>query len=272
MPAQPLSPALVGGFSSHGRPHERRADSAHRARKAADRANAEAQRQHQLGQAFLLAVGRAATSAEQEALEREYQERLAAGPDWRHHRKGSSFTAAPPHRLDRNAIAALRYRFNSMARKSWEQRREGKHRGLISRTCKDVFGALLWLAERHPRLFPSLLCIASLAQCCKQSVVTALRVLEDLGFITRHRRLRRVQGLLGVKVEQASNAYELHPPQPGRGRFAWLFSLKPRRESNNSAVTALACLSYLSAHPETWGSPGIARSDAHGGPPKAAHF
>ena len=64
----------------------------------------------------------------------------------------------------------------------WHARKCGKHRGAITRTGKDVMGALQFLAEKYPRLFPSLLRLAGLALCCKQSVVAALAMLERLGW------------------------------------------------------------------------------------------
>ena len=241
-------------------------------RKGPRRLEIEAEHRANLSRGHAYAMQFARTDADRLAIDAEYERRMAAGPDFTHHRGKSRYGHAPLHGLDREARLRLRTRFNAMARQSWEQRREGKHRGLISRTGKDVFNALLWLAEKYDRLHPSLLCIARLAQCCKQSVVTALRVLEDLGFLTRHRRLKKVAGPLGLKTEQDTNGYELHEAQPGRGRFSWLLFMQPRRESKNRAATDTVILSYLAQHPETWGSPGSAPCAAHGEPPKAVHF
>jgi hypothetical protein len=59
-----------------------------------------------------------------------------------------------------------------------------------------------------------------LARCCRQSVVTALDDLERLGFVTRIRRIRRVQTPLGFKVLQITNAYRVHEPTSGLGLLA----------------------------------------------------
>jgi hypothetical protein len=38
--------------------------------------------------------------------------------------------------------------------------------------------------------------------------------------VTRHRRLKRVMTPLGFRVEQNTNAYEIHPPKTALGRLA----------------------------------------------------
>lgn len=229
----------------------------------------EAEHRAALSRAYAFQAQRARSAEELAALDAQYQQRMEEGPDFTQYRSKSQFGAAPPHRQDRNAIVRLRYTFNSMARGAWKQRQKGKHRGIITRTCKDVFNALLTLAETYDRLFPSLECIGRMAQCCKQSVVTALKVLEGLGFITRHRRLRMVETALGRKAEQDTNGYELHLPRSSWGALAVaLFTTKS--ESKSWSATDTEIYQYLKAHPETWGG-----SDAHGvacgGPPLAAH-
>jgi hypothetical protein len=73
----------------------------------------------------------------------------------------------------------------------------------------------MYLTEKYGRVFPSLEGLAYLARFCRQSVMTALDDLEVLGFITRIRRVRRVQTPLGFKVVQVTNAYRVHEPARG---------------------------------------------------------
>lgn len=269
-----ISHTLAGVLSSHAPLRDALGDSAPRhqpaRRKGPRRLEIEAQERAALSRAYAYRMQQAATHEELAALDREYQQRMAQGPAFTHYRSKSRFGEPPRHGLTRDDLAALRHRFNSMARQSWEQRAKRKHTGLFSRTCVSVFRTMLWLGERYDRLFPSLERIAHLAQCSRRSVVTALEVLERFGFLTRHRRLKIVEGLLGRKAEQDTNAYELHPPRAGRGALAWLLFAKPTSECKNRPATASVILSYLELHPETWGSPSIAKCNAYGGPPKAA--
>jgi hypothetical protein len=91
---------------------------------------------------------------------------------------------------------------------------------VITRTAESVFQALVYLTEKYGRVFPSLEGLAYLAMCCKQSVVTALAELELLDFITRIRRIRRIQTPLGFTTRQITNAYRVHEPASGLGLLA----------------------------------------------------
>jgi RIO-like serine/threonine protein kinase len=70
------------------------------------------------------------------------------------------------------------------------------------------------------RLYPSLEAMATLSRKSKQAVVTAIKVLERMGFITVHRRVKRIQTPYGVRCVQDSNAYEFHLPTKGLGALA----------------------------------------------------
>lgn len=150
----------------------------------------------------------------------EFEQRLAEGPDFIFTRPKSRLCDAPKVNLDRNGRAKVLFLFRALARKSWEAKASKKHRGVITRTVEDVMLALVYLAGRYGRVFPSMLGLAHLARCCKQSVATALNVLEQLGFITRIRRMHRVSTPLGDRGEQTSNAYLIHPPRTAMGRIA----------------------------------------------------
>jgi hypothetical protein len=95
-------------------------------------------------------------------------------------------------------------------------------RGVVTRTAESVFFALLYLAEKYGRVFPSLEGLAHLAMCCKQSAVTAIVDLERLGFVTRIRRIRQVKTPLGFTTRQITNAYRVQEPASGLGLLATL--------------------------------------------------
>jgi hypothetical protein len=93
-------------------------------------------------------------------------------------------------------------------------------RGVVTRTAESVFFALLYLAEKYGRVFPSREGLAHLAMCCKQSAVTAIVDLERLGFVTRIRRIRQIKTPLGFTTRQITNAYRVHEPTRGLGLLA----------------------------------------------------
>lgn len=228
------------------------------------RQQVEAEHKAALSRAYAYQAARARNAEERAALDAAYEARMNEGPDFTRYRGKSRFGEAPLHRLDREAIAKLRFQFNSMSRGAWQSCDPGQHRGVISRTCKDVFGALLYMAERYDRVFPSLERIGTLAQCCKQSVVTALETLETLGFITRHRRLRMVAGLLGLKAQQATNGYELHPPRTAWGKLT-LALFGPNSESKNWSATVTEGFQYFRGKQRK--NQSSALTGAYGGPP-----
>jgi hypothetical protein len=160
------------------------------------------------------------TPEQAEELIAEYERREQEGLDFLRIRPESTFAEAPVINLDRNARIRLAAKFRAVARRSWQLKQPGRHRGIITRTAAEVFLALLYLAEKYHRVFPSLEGLRHLAMCCRQSVVTALADLERLGFITRIRRIRRVMTPLGFTTRQITNAYDVHEPRSGLGLLA----------------------------------------------------
>jgi len=195
--------------------------------------------QRQLARAFLYVHGRAQTPEEAAELERFYAAALAEGPDFTRCRSKSEFKDAPKLNLDRNAISRMMVTFYTLCRNGWVAKDKGKHRGLLSRCAEDVFKALIYLAGKFDRLFPSLKGLAYLARCCPASVSTALDQLEAFGIVTRHRRLKRVMTPLGFRVEQNTNAYEIHPPKTALGRLAQaVFGAKKPMDITDSNFSA----------------------------------
>jgi hypothetical protein len=126
--------------------------------------------QRQLARAFLYVHGRAQTPEEAAELERFYAAALAEGPDFTRCRSKSEFKDAPKLNLDRNAISRMMVTFYTLCRNGWVAKDKGKHRGLLSRCAEDVFKALIYLAGKFDRLFPSLKGLAYLAllPCVRQ--------------------------------------------------------------------------------------------------------
>ena len=92
--------------------------------------------------------------------------------------------------LDRNAKA----RVAAYAR-AWSarNRQPGQHKGPITRAFLDVLGALLWgFHNAHTgRCFPSYEAIAAKAECCRDTVYEAIKVLEWAGVLTWQNRITR---------------------------------------------------------------------------------
>jgi hypothetical protein len=178
----------------------------------------EAEWRRQLARALQYALGKSPEQAEE--LIAEYEAREQEGPEFMRQRPDSAVTEAPKVNLDRNERYRLLWKFRTLCRRSWEAKAPGKHSGAITRAMEAVFLALMYLAGKYDRVYPSLVGLAYRARCCKDSVVEALAELEKLGFITRIRRLKQVDTALGFKTVQATNAYLMHAPTSGLGLLA----------------------------------------------------
>src|ERR1700758_3565298 len=122
--------------------------------------------------------------------------------------------------LDRNAKA----RIMAYAR-AWgaRHRQPGQHKGPITRAFLEVLETLLWgfHNSRTGCCFPSYEAIAAKAECCRDTVYEALKVLELAGVLKWVHRIARIQGreraLFGHwasrrRVIRTSNAYVFHDP------------------------------------------------------------
>ena len=101
---------------------------------------------------------------------------------------------------------------------------QAKHRGPITRAFLEVLEALLWGFHnaRSGRCFPTYETIAAKAECCRDTVYEALKVLELAGVLTWQHRIARIQvrerDLFGRwasrwRVIRTSNAYVFRDPQ-----------------------------------------------------------
>ena len=163
------------------------------------------------------------------------------GRDRCHYRRGSRFFLdAPKNNLDRNFVARVWFVANVIERKSWAGRAKGKHGGALGPVAMEVLKTLLFVIKKvDGRLYPSLETLAMLSRKSKQSVVTAIGVLERMDFITVHRRAKRIQTPIGIRVVQDSNAYEFHLPTKGLGAIAMALFCPGLSESTKSDAIRL---------------------------------
>lgn len=179
-----------------------------------------------------------------EVVERE----IVAGPDFTRCRRASDFRAPPKVNTDRNFIARLMFMARMIERKSWahKDRAKGKHGGTLGRSALGLLEIMLYVVnKRGGYLAPSYDTLARLACMSRRAIVTAMGVLESMGFVTIHRRIKRVRTPFGIKVVQDCNAYEYHLPK-GLGALAWAIfrpasecSKFPARETTDSKKAAI---------------------------------
>jgi hypothetical protein len=168
------------------------------------------------------------------ALEKE----IETGPDFMHWHRGSLFVAPPKNNTDRNHIARIWFVAQMIERKSWACKKKGKHGGTLGTVAIELLRVLLYVIKKTDgRLYPSYETLAVLSRKSKQAVVTAMQVLERMGFVTIHKRIKRVQTPFGQRVVQDSNAYEFHLPTKGIGRLAMAIFCPPSSGSTKSDAT-----------------------------------
>jgi hypothetical protein len=153
-------------------------------------------------------------------------------------RRESGFKNPPKNNLDRNFVARVWFVAKVIEQKSWNCRAKGKHGGLTGTVGLEVLRTLLFVIKKvDGRLYPSLEAIAKLSRKSKQAVVTAIKLLERMGFITVHRRVKRIRTPHGVRVVQDSNAYEFHLPVAGLGALAMaVFCSRPSESTKLDAI------------------------------------
>ena len=165
------------------------------------------------------------------ALDAELQETLAEGPDFTKYHRGSKFMEPPQVCTDRNFLTRVWFVALTLERKTWATREKGKHGGALGRSALELLRTLLFVVSKgEGRVYPSLDQLARLARMSRQTVVSAIERLKSLGFITVHRRIKRIHTSLGLRVVQDSNAYVYDLPT-GLGALGW--ATVCQSESNN---------------------------------------
>ena len=165
--------------------------------------------------------------AQAEEINAALAEALAEGPDFSRCRRGSDFRAPPRVNTDRNYIDRLMFMVRMIERKSYAVRGKGPnggglHGGTLGKTAVRLIEIRIFVAnKRAGYLTPSYDTLARLACMSRRAIVTAMGVLASMGFVTIHRRIKRVQTAFGPKVVQDTNAYEYHLPTKRLGAWAW---------------------------------------------------
>jgi hypothetical protein len=175
-----------------------------------------------------------------EEIDAALAEALAEGPDWARCHRGSLFMDPPKNNLDRNHIARIWFVAQMIERKSWACRKKYAHGGTLGVVALDLLRTLLFIIKKQDgKLYPSYEALAMLTRKSRQAIITAMQVLERMGFVTVHRRIKRVMTPLGPKMVQDSNAYEFHLPVRGLGQLAMSIFCPPSSEYSKSAARSL---------------------------------
>jgi hypothetical protein len=153
-------------------------------------------------------LGRSRSVREREEIEREYNQRMEQGPDFTQHHGSSTFDEAPLQKIDEEGRRAILRAYDEIRRWSWKNARK-PHGQAVSRAYREVLSALLALALRHGRVFPSYDKLADMACCSRSTVYRALQWLKTWGLLTWQRRVKRAASRLGTVVRQTSNAYSI---------------------------------------------------------------
>lgn len=172
-----------------------------------------------------------------DAIGEHLESEIAKGPDFSRQHRGSAFLDAPKVNTDRNFCARIMYMADIIERKTWRARAKGKHGGALGRAAITLLRVLMYVVKKSSgKLFPSYDHLARLCRMSRRTVIEAMGVLERMGFVTVHRRIKRIRTPLGLRVVQDSNAYEYHMPK-GLGALAWSIFRPPSECKNSPART-----------------------------------
>jgi hypothetical protein len=115
---------------------------------------------------------------------------------------------------------------------------------------------LLFVIKKHNgQLYPSYETLAVLSRKSRRAIVTAMQVLERMGFVTIHRRIKRIQTAIGPRVVQESNAYKFHLPKKGIGALAMSVFCPPSSECTRSTATKTGHITAPRKDDEASGQP-----------------
>jgi hypothetical protein len=113
---------------------------------------------------------------------------------------------------DRNLIVKILVAALALERESYRRRGRYQHRGKLGDLGIDLLRVLTNLGRKHGRIFPSYETLAYALRKNPETVVEAMKRLIAAGFVTKHRRSKKIGTPQGERRVQDSNAYELHMP------------------------------------------------------------
>ena len=137
--------------------------------------------------------------------------------------RGSQFGPLQGRKLDRNLVAKILFLAEALDRRTRAPRQHG---GVLKRAGLDVLRTLLrrFYSYATGECFPSYDAIAEAAGCCRSTVATKLRILEQLGLIETIRRkvvatfTSRAHRVRFDVAVQTSNAYCFNLPITDRAQ------------------------------------------------------
>jgi predicted RNA binding protein with dsRBD fold (UPF0201 family) len=151
--------------------------------------------------------------------------------------RGSRFGPPERRKLDRNLVAKLLFLAEALDRRTRAKRQHG---GLLKAKGLDVLRALLrrFYSYRTGETYPSYEQIAEAAGCCRATVATKLRVLEELGIIDTIRRK--------VVATFTSNAHRVRFDVPVQTSNSYVFNFHTadRGQYGDLALPLLAGTSF----------------------------
>lgn len=167
------------------------------------------------------------------------------GVDRERIRRRSYDMEAPTCRIDRNQANWIRLRARLIERKTYATRAKGKHHGALGDLGLDLLDLLMNVAKKYGRIFQCYATLAKLLRKDKESVINAMVRLIDAGFVTKHRRSKKITTPQGARRVQDSNAYEVHlpnrqdgnRPQSSESDKPAVSLVRPQPEQNSITLT-----------------------------------
>jgi len=179
-----------------------------------------------------------ACPADSDAIVAHLEREIEGGPDFTRCHRGSDFRSPPKVNTDRNVIAKIYASARAIENRSHTK---GKHGGTLGKAALELLRVFLYVVNKSGGyLCPDYDTLAKLTGYCRRTIATGIRMLQLMGFITVHRRIKRVHTAFGPKVVQDSNAYEYHLPTKGLGALARAFFRLPS-ECNSRTARNVRC-------------------------------
>lgn len=177
-------------------------------------------------------------------IEAAYQAELQRGPGFARVRRQATFAEPSATKLSREGLARLERAWAYLTRKLTDSDRQEarlydrKLRRTISRSTIDVLNALIWMARKHPAVFPSLERLARLANISRRTATDALATLEAWGVLHITRRRKRIRTATGGIAEtQDTNVYVLTAPSGLAAMALAIFGWKSECKNRSATST-----------------------------------
>jgi hypothetical protein len=131
---------------------------------------------------------------------------------------------APECRIDGNQAAKILVRAYAVERETYKRRARGAHRGDLGDLGVELVKLLLWFARKYGRIFPKYATLAAILRKTEKTIIEAVKLLIEAGFVKKHRRSKKIETPQGARRVQDSNAYEVCLPDATSSSSAPLFA------------------------------------------------